>query len=247
MYAVEPSVSQASIPPGRFLARVVEKNRTRRWDGSVVMVAFGDSVTMGATSVGKLEPAAVYHHRLKGMLEARYPSCTFSVINSGVGGDTATASLSRIERDVLRYQPDLVLVAFGLNDASESQEKLTEFAQSLRRIIQRIREETSADVVLLTPPFMATRAGPNVDPAHRDLVPRMMRLQNEGILGQFAAAIREVAASEKTALADVYAEWESMGRSGVDTTALLANGINHPTGEAHAIIANCVLQAIVPQ
>ena len=98
------------------------------------MVAFGDSVTMGATAVGKLERAAVHHHRLKGMFEARCPNCTFSVTHAGVGGDAATASLSRIDRDV-RYQLDLVLVAFGLNDASESQEKLAEFAQSLRRII----------------------------------------------------------------------------------------------------------------
>ncbi len=247
MWAVDPTARKTSFPPERFLARVEEKSRNYRSGGSIVIVAFGDSVTMGATSAGRLEPAAVYHQRLKGMLEARYPRCVFSVINSGIGGDTATASLSRLDRDVLRYQPDLVLVAFGLNDVSDAQEGLAEFTASLHAIVRRVRCETPADVVMLTPPFMAMHESPQVDPAHRDILPRVIRFQSEGVLGRFAVAIREVAASEKTALADIYAEWDALAKRGVDTTGLLANGINHPTGEAHAIMANCVLHAIVPE
>jgi lysophospholipase L1-like esterase len=41
----------------------------------------------------------------------------YTVINSGVSGDTAAGALERIDRDVLRFAPDLVIIAFGLNDS----------------------------------------------------------------------------------------------------------------------------------
>ncbi|MDB5324569.1 MAG: lysophospholipase [Phycisphaerales bacterium] len=92
----------------RFLDRVETKSCDCGVGRPVVIVAFGDSVRMGATNLDVLEPDAVYHARVKRSLEARYPLCVFSVINAGVGGDSARRGLDRIKRDVLRYDPDLV-------------------------------------------------------------------------------------------------------------------------------------------
>ena len=83
----------------------------------MLIVAFGDSVTQGYTKANTIEAKYVYHQRLKEQLENRYPLTTFSVINAGVAGFTAEGSLERLQRDVIRYQPDLVLIGFGLNDA----------------------------------------------------------------------------------------------------------------------------------
>lgn len=40
-----------------------------------------------------------------------------AMINSGVGGSSVPHSLGRLERDVFRFQPDVVIVSLGTNDA----------------------------------------------------------------------------------------------------------------------------------
>lgn len=59
------------------------------------------------------------------------------VINSGRCGDTAHGALERLDEDVLRFDPDLVIVSFGMNDASESSETLLEFRSALSAIKER--------------------------------------------------------------------------------------------------------------
>lgn len=43
---------------------------------------------------------------------------------------------------------------------------------------------------------------------------------------------------------DVYAYWDRLSRSGVDTTELLVNRINHPTAEMHDITAAMLTDTI---
>lgn len=229
--------------PERFLARIARKVQDYRSSGSIVIVAFGDSVTMGCTALGEIEPSAVYHHRLKGMLEARHPQAVFSMINSGIGGDNTGDAIARLDRDVLRYRPDLVLVAFGLNDASSEPGRLELFRDNLRRIVRDVLAAAS-DAILLTPSFMCSRESSAVAAEHRGYLPHMLTTQNDGVLARFAQAVRDVAAEQGVALADVYAAWEALAKRGVDTTAMLANGLNHPTGAAHEIAAEQVMAAI---
>ena len=232
--------------PTRFLRRIDEQPGHYRDAGPIVIIAFGDSVTMGATANGVFEPDAVYHQRLKRMLEARFPKAVFSVVNAGIGGDTTGKGLDRIERDVLRHGPDLVLVAFGLNDTSDEPDRLTVFDENLRAILGRIASETEADTILLTPSFMASRESDAVAEEHRSFAPQLRSMQTGGHLARYAATIREIAASRGVPLADVHAAWEYLEGQGVDTTALLANGLNHPTGSAHVIAARCILRVIDP-
>jgi len=99
----------------------------------------------------------VYHHELKQMLESAYPQTTFSVLNAGVEGDSASAAISRLQRDVIRHNPDLVLVGFCLNDAMQGIKGIEEYSASMKAILAGITAETSADVILLPPNFMASR------------------------------------------------------------------------------------------
>lgn len=74
--------------------------------------------------------------------------CTF--INSGVCGATADSSLPRLERDVLRFDPDLVVIALGMNDAGRGEAGLPAFVETLRTIAKRIREHNGAEILLRT-------------------------------------------------------------------------------------------------
>ena len=99
-------------------------------------------------------------------------------------------------------------------------------------------------IVLVTPPLMATGDNPNISPADRHYTERIVHAQISGMLAQYANAVREVGLQMGVPVADVYAQWEALAKAGVDTNTMLANGLNHPTAEAHEIHAKAILDAI---
>lgn len=74
------------------------------------IVAFGDSTTAPRGNL------VVYSTLLQSELFAQ--GQPIRVVNSGVGGNTTEVARDRFERDVLAYQPDLVVVQFGINDSA---------------------------------------------------------------------------------------------------------------------------------
>ena len=70
------------------------------------------------------------------------------MINAGTSGHTTANALSRIERDVLSKQPDLVTVMFGLNDVARL--SIDQYGENLGLIADRIREAGSG-VLFCTP------------------------------------------------------------------------------------------------
>ena len=60
----------------------------------------------------------------------------------------------------------------------------------------------------------------------------------------YVQGMRDVAKELDVPLADVYAEWKRMAAEGMDTTALLVNGMNHPTPEMHKLFAEKLFDLI---
>jgi acyl-CoA thioesterase I len=229
----------------RFHERIAEKARDVS-ASPVLIVAFGDSVTQGYTRANTIEPKYVYHQRLKEQLETRYSLTTFSVINAGVAGFTAEGSLTRLNRDVIHYQPDLVLIAFGLNDAVVlAKDGLEHFQKALQTMIDRVRSETESDIMLLTPNFMVTADNANIHPTERHYLEGLLPVQTSGVLTLYADVIRQIATNNNLLIADVYQAWTDLAANGIDTNTMLANGLNHPTAEAQEIPAELLFQLIV--
>jgi len=214
----------------------------------VLTIALGDSVTQGCSVVGEFIPDEVYHHRLKRLFEQQYPLSTFSVLNAGVGGDDAPGGVGRLDRDVISHKPDLLLVAFGVNDAHGKRDGMHRFRTAIELIVLRTRDYCEAEIILLTPTFMNTRDSDNVAPEHRErgYVENFIQVQKDGWVGEYAASIREIGQRLQVPVADVYDAWERLAQKGVDTTALLCNGLNHPGGAAHRIHAELVMQIVEP-
>jgi lysophospholipase L1-like esterase len=83
--------------------------------GCYRVIALGDSSTFGVL-VGDDE---TYCSLLEGMLNAdpgKGPGRTFEVINAGVIGYTTRQGLIYLQRDLLRYSPDCIVVSFAVND-----------------------------------------------------------------------------------------------------------------------------------
>ena len=62
------------------------------------IVAVGSSSTQGTGSSG---PAMTYPAQLDRILETRFPGARIEVVNKGIGGEKAAATLARLDRDVL--------------------------------------------------------------------------------------------------------------------------------------------------
>ena len=107
----------------RFFQRIRDKAKDVA-QSPILTIAFGDSVTQGAMQLHSLDAEGVYHRLLEKELAAFFPTTTFSTINAGVSGGSAPQAVERLERDVLRHDPDLVLIAFGLNDSLSGLEGL---------------------------------------------------------------------------------------------------------------------------
>lgn len=227
-----------SNPLARFHQRIAETAANAE-AAPVLIVAFGDSVTAGEN------PVDVYHAQLHKLLEARYPGSRFEVINSGVGGETATGGLARIDKDVIAYQPDLTLIAFGLNDCAEGDlAGLPQFEENIRSLVDQTRTGTSSDIMLLSTNWMPTHATDAIPEQWAHVTEMFLHLQNDGILAAYGQRLSEIAASEGIAFGDVYGGWANLAASGVDTTAMLVNGLNHPDAEGGKLAAAVILKAI---
>lgn len=80
--------------------------------GAPITIGFlGGSITQGALASAQDN---CYVSLVSRWWQSRYPNVRF--INAGIGGTTSQFGASRVEEDLLRYQPDLVFVEFSVND-----------------------------------------------------------------------------------------------------------------------------------
>ncbi|MDD2707852.1 MAG: GDSL-type esterase/lipase family protein [Verrucomicrobiae bacterium] len=227
----------------RFHQRIEEKTASAKVP-PVLVVALGDSVTQGCMEIDVIDPVNVYHNVLKQMLERRHPGATFSVYNAGVGGDNAAGGLKRLKRDVIRHDPDLVIVGFCLNDACAGRKGLAKYRKNMEAIVNKICAKTQADVIILTPNFMASKETPGIAEEHRHFAKTILGCQNEGILKAYVDELRDLARSLKVPVADVHTAWEKMAAAGEDVNAMLCNGLNHPDVPRQRLIAETAMAVL---
>ncbi len=185
-----------------------------------------DSGTMGENEAVEVTDAReCYLEKFRALLIDRYEQTSVSTINSGIAGDTMIGMNRRLERDVIRYQPDLVIINGSLNWGSDCGDTKA-YEDVLREVVQRVKEETCADIILLTSNMVSP--GPFVNPASS--------------LQERTEVIRSLASEQKVCLADAYRIWQSYQEAGYPISALLANGANHPSVTGHEVYAHVLMQ-----
>ena len=195
-----------------LLPKTLEKLRAGK---PFKVIAFGDSITAGgdASTVELQYPSRYVEH-----LQKRFPKSQVTLENGSTGGDNTVMGLSRLEEKVLTRSPDLVLVAFGMNDHNLPGGGGVEpdaFKDNLKQIVTLIREKTGAEVILLStfPP----------NPDWHFSTRRMER---------YADATKSAAADLGVAYANVFSVWQTVLLR-KDPPSLLGNNINHPNDFGH--------------
>ena len=116
----------------------------------VQIVMFGDSMTWSSRAPYGKRYADYLECNIQNHLEQEW---VVDVAVCGNGGNTAAEGLERIDRDVIEYSPDIVIVNFGGNDAIRAPSK-NAFETSYRNVLDIIKGKTSAAIILETIPTL---------------------------------------------------------------------------------------------
>lgn len=206
----------------RFRMPLPHTARAIRDGRPVLIVAIGSSSTEG---VGASDGSKAYPERLAEELRRKLPGRDFTVVNKGVGGETATQMLVRFKTDVLDLKPQLVIWQVGSNAALKGDSPAL-FEAALRDGVGRLKR-AKVDVVLMDPQY-----APKVvaRPAHRQIVD----------------VIRAAAADMKVAVFrryDAMRHW--LTKDGLRAEDVLAKDQLHMNDLGYACIARLLASSLV--
>lgn len=207
-----PDIRPQSVDVSAQLPKTLEKLRAGK---PLKVIGFGDSITAGGeASTVDLQYAPRW---IREVLRPQFPKSEITYENGATGGDHTPMGLNRLEEKVLTRSPDLVLIAFGMNDHNVGGVPLPQFEDNLRKMVSTIRQRTGAEVILLStfPPNPEWHFG-----SHQ--------------MEKYAAATKAAAAAENVPYADVFGVWEKVLKR-KDLISLLGNNINHPNDYGHGL------------
>ena len=215
-------VSMPAFDPAA-LSRTLQKLRDRQ-DVSIVLL--GDSISTGCNASGwggaaPFQPA--YQDMLVEHLRAHYQA-DVTLTNLAVGGKSTPWGMTMIDR-VTADQPDLVILAFGMNDSAGRSPE--EYGRNTAAMIQKTRAVCpQAEFILI-----ASMTG------NRDWV----RL-NHDVFPQYRDQLASLC-EPGIALADLTSVWIEFMKRKKDCD-LTGNGVNHPNDFGHRVYAQ-VLSALL--
>ena len=239
------------------MLNVVKKIQNKingNYDYQGVTIAFlGDSVTQGCFEVYRkseecietvFDKTSAYHKYFTDIFSVLCPSVPVNVINAGISGGSVQHALSRLERDVIAYNPDLVVVCFGLNDSCSGLEGLFVYIIVLKVIFEKIAL-CGADVIFMTPNMKCSYVSCHLkDDLVREVALENVNNQCDGLMDKYIDSAIELCNSMNVPVCDCYKKWKCLAECGVDTTELLANKINHPTREMNWMFAYSLVETI---
>ncbi len=197
------------------------------------IVLIGDSITDAGRRQQAPPYGSGYVNMVQSFLQARYPELRLRVVNRGIGGNTVRDLAARWEDDVIAERPDWLSVKIGINDVwrafgSNPHEAvpLPEYEQTLRDLLTRARDETGAQLILMTP-YM-------IEPDRKQPMRRQMDRYSQVVArlaDEFGAPlVRTQAAFDEALTHTTPIDW--------------AEDQIHPNAGGHAIIALAFLRTI---
>ena len=190
----------------------------------VTWVFTGDSITHGLIHTrGARNSVDHLHEFIRGDLGRVQDT----VLNTAITGWRADLILDDFERRVAHWRPDVVTLMIGTNDCTtqwlDPVIEVSAFADSIAEFVRRVRE-LGAIPVLQTPP--------TVD---------LLHAPDRARIGEFAQAIRDVAARDGVVLVDQHAAFTAFavgtgpGNDGMPWGLL--DDAFHPSAAGHALLA----------
>ena len=238
----------------KFIQKIVAKQQRNSENSGVTVAFLGDSVTQGCFEIYRksengldtvYDKTSAYHKYFADIFTVLCPNVPVNIINAGISGGSAPHALKRLERDVLRHNPDLTVVCFGLNDSGQGLDNMNKYTDALSEILDALKANGS-EVVFMTPNMMCTYASYRIeDDWFKSIAEDVSKTQNNGVLEAYLEAAKKLCKEKDVTVCDCYAKWKRLSDLGIDITELLANRINHPTREMNWLFAYSLVETIL--
>lgn len=149
------SILALAAPNAELVARsVVSPGNTTRLKRVFAKAARGEPVTLGFIGGSITQgPPQNYASQIAAWWGQRFPNASLSVVNAGLAGTGSLLGAFRVGVDLLSKDPDLVIVEFGVNDASAD-------AYAYEGLLRHILDHRTAPAALLL--FMMWEKGGNM-------------------------------------------------------------------------------------
>jgi lysophospholipase L1-like esterase len=190
---------------------------------------FGDSITAGAQASSlapAVEPfAPAYPSKVVAGLKARFGYDQINYANKAVGGKMTDWGLQQIQQ-VIDTAPDLVVLAFGMNDGSQNKDTELWYKPNTKGMIDALRMANSNVSIILVAEF-----SPNPEQENANYERR---------------------AQNRAALFDLYSTYGNMAFVDVGAVSrqlaarkkfqdFSGNNLNHPNDFLHAVYADLIM------
>lgn len=196
-------------------------------------LAFGDSITNGRCNIAP-DVCDPYTDRLRDLLVTRYTKQTFSVIKSGVNGETASddiagpverAGQDRLPVDLSRERPEVLLLMEGTNDLFH--DRVTGVSLAIQALSRMIDIATGQGVMV----FIAT-----IPPQRENGA--FARTEVAQQIPGFNAQLKAMATAKGATVVDVNAAMSA------DLNRYIGPDDLHPTAEGLRLIGETFYAAI---
>ena len=211
---------------GSILKHTAEKLKNGE---DLYIVQNGDSISVGNNMSGCKNIAPylpIWGELFAEQLRSNYDSnITFN--NTSVGGMTSVWGLENVDKNIAKLSPDLVIIGFGMNDASGNMSKET-FKSNVSGMIDKVRAQNPDAVFILVSSIVGNPAAGNVGMT----IPQL----REGIY-ELAQEYTGVAVADMTSIHSQLLEKKKY----LDMTGNNINHINDYLGRWYAQILSALL------
>ena len=207
---------------------------------SIKIAYMGDSITTGASSSGKVGVAPLgknWTEHFEDKLTNQY-NATISSQNFAVGGAGSDHGVT-VASNVISYSPDVVFIAYGVNDAAALRSKSTYKGFQEANIAALRAGLPNAEIILVSPIVASTDWaywGATVD-RYTDYLAALYEIQT--------ANPTFISVVDQTSIwIELFNVDETVGYTGKDFLSVCSNNINHPADWGHKVLCQCILSSL---
>jgi len=180
----------------------------------------GDSITHGVYyTLGQRDYVQIFEERVRGEMGRSRDL----VIRTAVGGWTTELVYADIEWNILQFDPDVVSIMLGMNDACLL--TLDDFGRHYRAILDAIAEKTHARAILHTPNPVV----PGSDPSREASLPAIVE------------RVRALGTERGLPVVDHWAEWQRAWQEDPGRIHTWMGDAIHPSVYGHRAFARLLL------
>ena len=231
----------AALPPAAEDFEVEASGVVPQFRDGDTVVFLGDSITHSRK----------WHRYVMDDYLTRFPKRRIRYVNAGSSGDTATGALQRLDRDVLAFHPNVVIVMLGMNDVrrdlyapgeaspknrADRKAALDKYGDAMTRLAARLRAGGVRDLIfVVSSPF---------DDTARIETPNLPGVNNA--LRQCGMIVREIADRTGATVVDFNEPMTALNRSRQSNDpafTLVGRDRVHPGEPGQLLMAHLFLRA----